>query len=531
MTESRSAAGAAAEILRESLADPWGAISPAVYDTAHTVRLAAPLRPPGCTKRLLVDQHPDGSWGPEDAHESYRIVPTLAATASILATAGNSADERVHGPSLRQAALQGLAYLVSSDALYEPERLPDTVAVETIVPAQLTDIAELLDATMPDAGERLRAGVARARQRHEPWHRSLTRLRFAAASSHALPPHILHTVEVLGPELAARVAGTDLNGGVACSPAATAAVLGGAAEPPIAMQEYLATLAQRHNGAQPNLSPISTFEQVWIAAQLVRLGVPLPAGLRTTLVDTLESVLRRDHGAGMAPGFLIDSDITSSVLGILHALDRPADPVLLHAFAGNDAFFTYYPGERTLSPTVNAHVLEALSVCGGPDAAGHTNKAADFLLATQEEAGTWTDKWHASPYYTVSCCASALARHDSPAARRAADRARRWILETQRADGSWGWWAPTPEETAYSVQTLLSGTDVPSRDAAAASSGVRYLLDHLEEPAGNLALPPLWHGKELFTPARIVTATILGVVHMALTRLPGLALSRRWMGP
>jgi hypothetical protein len=477
------------------------------------------MRPPGGLDHLLTTQRADGGWGPEGVPACYRLVPTLAATASLLRAAieGDAVEQH------RDAALRALSYLTASPCLYTPEALPDTVAVETIVPAQLAALAERVPRALGRSSQ-FAPAIDRALQRCGHWVRALSELkRSVAAGSTSLPPHIAHTAEVLGPTLAARVAGSDAGDAIACSPAATAAVLAGTPRPGLGARRYLATMSRRHGGAQPGLAPIAYFERVWIASQLLRCGVSLPEDVmsaepfRAAATDAI----------GMAPGFLADCDVTACSLWIAWTTDGSADPASLHAFEGDAAFFTYYAGERNPSPTVNAHALDALDAHGAqdlPPALRSRNESARanataFLLETQHPDGTWSDKWHASPYYSASCCAPALGRRPLRHAH-ALERVRRWHLDSQRDDGSWGIWCGTPEETAYAVQTLLLITPEPPPDiTAAVRRGTRFLADRLSDRSVDPAGPMLWHGKELFAPTRIVLSAIVAALHLATERL------------
>ncbi|HKT05113.1 MAG TPA: hypothetical protein VJT31_36825, partial [Rugosimonospora sp.] len=87
----------------------------------------------------------------------------------------------------------------------------------------------------------------------------------------------------------------------------------------------------------------------------------------------------------------------------------------------------------------------------------------------------------------------------------------RWVRETQRADGSWGRWTGTVEETAYAVQALVrAGT--PATGALA--RGAAYLAGH-DDPD---RYPGLWHAKDLYAPVRVIQAARLAALHLAGTR-------------
>ncbi|GAB3940228.1 hypothetical protein GCM10027614_23560 [Micromonospora vulcania] len=89
------------------------------------------------------------------------------------------------------------------------------------------------------------------------------------------------------------------------------------------------------------------------------------------------------------------------------------------------------------------------------------------------------------------------------------------MVATQRADGSWGRWAGTVEETAYALHVLL-GVDGPARPGVGEAVGRG--LRHLADADDHHHYPPLWHDKDLYTPVLIVRATILAVGQLALTR-------------
>jgi halimadienyl-diphosphate synthase len=89
------------------------------------------------------------------------------------------------------------------------------------------------------------------------------------------------------------------------------------------------------------------------------------------------------------------------------------------------------------------------------------------------------------------------------------------VLATQRADGSWGRWEGTLEETAYAMQTLLlpervQGHAMDERYARAAARGLEYA-----QHGGEMSdYPSLWHDKDLYTPIAIVRAAILAALHL-----------------
>jgi hypothetical protein len=84
------------------LSEPWGSVSPSVYETARVVALAPWLK--GHAERveyLIETQRPDGRWGP-DHHPGYALVPTLSSVEALLeqrsrSTVPRSLSSRING--------------------------------------------------------------------------------------------------------------------------------------------------------------------------------------------------------------------------------------------------------------------------------------------------------------------------------------------------------------------------------------------------------------------------------------------------
>jgi hypothetical protein len=129
------------------------------------------------------------------------------------------------------------------------------------------------------------------------------------------------------------------------------------------------------------------------------------------------------------------------------------------------------------------------------------------------------DKWHASPFYATRSCAIAVHRYGGPGRTAVVDGAVRWVLERQQADGSWGRWRPTGEETAYAVQTLLHTGRRDPAVIGAAARGCRFLLRMLHD--GESAVRwhrPLFHGKDLFAIPGLTRAAVLAALESARRR-------------
>jgi hypothetical protein len=130
-------AGLSARVLADMAADPYGEFSPSIYETARLVSLAPDLAGHAERTRFLVnEQNGDGGWGRPD---SYGLLPTLSAAEALLAESWRTGD-----PALVLAAGKGVRSAAARLSTRD-ETLPDTVAVELLVPGLILDINTHLD--------------------------------------------------------------------------------------------------------------------------------------------------------------------------------------------------------------------------------------------------------------------------------------------------------------------------------------------------------------------------------------------------
>ncbi len=418
-------------LLAQLTDDPWGGVSPSVYETGRLVALAPWLKGHEARIRYLVDtQHPDGTWG---GPGEYALVPTLSAV-----------DALKEHPAARKGLL-ALRRLLSL-----PLKLPDTVAVELIVPA----LADRLGLRTPFDPRPLHA----LRQR-------------------PLPEKLWHTLEIFGPRPEVR----GVNGIVAASPAATAVQLQGPR--PGASLDYLEAVQHRHGGPVPAGVPVPLFERSWIIVALKSAGLDVP----DPMADQIRAAFTRDGAAG-GPGLPADADDTATALHALALCDSPRPTEALGRYR-EARHFACFPNERTPSTSTNAHALQAL---------GHDRLLEEWLRDMRQPGGFWLDKWHASPYYATACVTNALQGNE-----KAVD----WVLQTQNANGSWGRWEGTYEETAYAIRILSHS----ARDVGRAMvRGANFMQEWGDRPH-----PPLWHDKDLYAPTRIIQAEGTAALHLA----------------
>lgn len=498
----------AGTLLTRCAAYPPGEISPSVYETARIASLAPWVaQQEGRLRFLLASQQQDGSWCHID---DYALIPTLSALEALLQCLRRGETGLAPSGALIEASRRGLQALARMLDPTSPVPVADTIAAELIIPSLVEDIHahshELRVDPIPGLESWADVRFALPAAADFPL---LLRIRSNGAQ---LPAKLHHTLEALKPRAHGNASGIKLvNGNIGCSPAATAAWIDGTASvgENASATAYLHGLASRHGGPVPGVSPITTFEYAWSVWALARAGVDVH--VPAAIADYLRCAIT-DEGSAVAEGLLCDADTTAVVVCCLGHLGIEVPVDCLYRF-DRGSHFVCWTGERNPSVSANAHVLEALT----QHAARHPQMAlaepsalariAQWLLAHQNADGFWLDKWHASPYYATHCCVAALVRGGGAVG---VERARRWVLETQREGGGWGWWRATREESAYAVQTLLGGDRRPSSEILdAVGRGEEFL--HVTRGTDD---PPLWHDKDLYAPVNVIEAEVLAASHL-----------------
>jgi len=461
-------------------------MSAVAYDTAFVARLRQRGEPeslayPATVRWLLRAQNPDGSFGTRLPIPKERVLATVSA---VLALA--SLPQGEHQEAAHRARLAALTYLWEKTGDWQSGLTP--VGFEQILPT-LTDEARAQQLPLPF--ERF-AGVAAQREAklgHIP-----------ASLIYKMPTLLLHSLEYLGTRLDVAAATSQLaeNGSFGNSPSATAYFLerGGAQARAWA---YLDSVVSADGGV-PDVAPFEVFERAWVLYNLARAGIIVPEADRH--VRYLASALTDDGVGCSRSGLRPDADDTAMTLTVLHRYGHPVQAGPLRSFEGIDYFHTF-PLEREPSPTVNAHVLEALAACQPfPTRASMQQKVVRFLRDQRVDGAYWVDKWHSSPFYATARVVFAL----TASAPDLCHTALAWLANTQRADGSWGWFQEgTGEETAYAVQAWLA-LPPPLREGLKVdlAGAEAFLSESAESPR-----VPLWVGKGLYTPVHIVESAVL----------------------
>jgi len=138
------------------------------------------------------------------------------------------------------------------------------------------------------------------------------------------------------------------------------------------------------------------------------------------------------------------------------------------------------------SADVTAHVVEMLAHEGLSDTEA-CDRGVRWLLANQEPGGSWFGRWGANHVYGTGGVVPALVAAGVPVDDPAIRRAVAWLTRYQNPDGGWGedirsyadrsWIGrgeSTPSQTAWGLLALIAAGESRS---AAAEKAVRYLVD------------------------------------------------------
>ncbi len=460
-------------------------MSAVAYDTAFLARLRKPGAPetlayPATARWLLRAQNPDGSFGSTLPIPKERVLSTVSAVLALASLPRGEHQEAAH-----RARLAALTYLWEKTADWQAGLTP--VGFEQILPTLMEEGRGL---QLPLPFDRF-AGVAAQREAklgHIP-----------PTLIYKMPTLLLHSLEYLGSRLDVAAAAGQLsdNGSFGNSPSATAYFLERGGSAPKAWA-YLDTVVG--DGGVPDVAPFEVFERAWVLYNLALAGIMAPEADRH--VRYLASTLTNDGVGCSRTGLRPDADDTAMTLTVLQRYGQLVHAAPLRSFEGIDYFHTF-PLEREPSPTVNAHVLEALAACQPfPSRDTIQQKVVRFLRDQRVDGAHWVDKWHSSPFYATARVVFALTASAPDLCRPALT----WLGQTQRADGSWGWFQEgTAEETAYAVQAWLA---VPPAHREGLRVDLARAEAYLRESAGQPRLP-LWVGKGLYTPVHIVESAIL----------------------
>lgn len=468
-----------------------GLLSVSEYDTGWLARLRMTDNPDElryicALEWLMLAQNPDGSWSQPYPHN---IIPTISVVSALLDL------PNALKPQTAQALQNGLDFLAQKLPVWTPST-HESVGLEMLLPFYLAELAahgvnfHTRDEALIFAQMRqklLRSGKAQALLRGGPLVHSIE-----ALISH-LDPEVMR--QLLRPQ-----------GHVGNSVSATVSWVMCAGDDPRAIA-WLDSVVARYNGVAPVAFPIDVLECAWVLLMLHPVAHLLDEGYVRTLMNRLDEAMTPEgvgwcQNAAIAP----DGDDTSVALALRGLYRQPQEPAELLKFEMEQTIASW-TDERTASVSTNAHALEAALVNNtSPDARRLADKAAGFLLRARDADGSYSDKWHLSRTYPVHCVIMAFSRHPDLEWRKQVLPSVRWLLEQQKADGSWGDWVPCAEDTALAVIALSRVADM-AEVAEPMRRGKLWLQEHYADPR-----PQQYIGKQLFLPDRIVEAEVLSAL-------------------
>jgi len=471
-----------------------GKMTSVAYDTAWVARLHEldeTLAKPALTW-LRNNQLADGSWGAkEPLYHHDRVICTLSA---IIALAGTGLEDQTRIQHALPALKKSLGML-SQDVAGE------TVAFPMLVPTLISEVKSLGLIHYKNAS--LLDSMSQSRE-----------IKLAKIPNGMISRHVTmaHSIEMAGQDSLHILDADNLqetNGSVGFSPAATAYfALYVDRQNPEALN-YLRVIATKEG--IPNVAPIDIVEVAWTLWNLAHIGL-LDDELLILCqphLDFLETNCQLKQGISYAAGSIAkDGDDTGLVFDVLTQFGRSVDLDAVLIFEEDD-HFRCFSLEADASLSTNIHILGALRRAGLPKQHSSVQKILSFIRQQQTAQNYWLDKWHISPYYPT--CHAIIATHDYADIFDFIEPAVNWLLSTQNSDGSWGFYQPTAEETAYCLQALAvwkqQGKSVPIK---ALQQGVTWLACHTEPP-----YLPLWIGKALYCPTKVIRATILTTLMLA----------------
>jgi halimadienyl-diphosphate synthase len=475
------------------------------YDTCWAARLTnedGSLAYPHLLDELLGRQHPDGSWGSREPYGYDRLLTTLAVVLLLARFGGRQRD--------KEQRLAGQRYIWQQAAELDLGVHP-TVGFEMILPTLLKEGQEL-ELDLPYTLLGLYEEERKEKLRLLPVQRLFETRTTALFSLEAFAGNI--DLNKAADNLLSR------DGSMATSPSATAWLLGQVPNWRTRLPKsaaYVEGLLARYGVGLPTVAPYDIFARAWLLYYLYHGG----------LLDGHEELLSPhyrylyDHwsaeGIGWSSTAIPDADDTAMVLLALRRAGHDVDGTILLSYE-REQHFAVFDYERDPSVSANLHILEASCTLPERDRQRVRDKILTYVFGERQRGTFWTDKWHASFYYPTSQALAALL----PYAPDEMDGTLRWLLSTQRADGSWGQYASTAEETALVLFALLlcyrAGRSVPQGPMRRAA---RYLLTN-EAPFSD-EHPELWIAKALFAPTTVIRSIVLAALKLYQDSFGGIA--------
>lgn len=461
-------------------------VSSTAYDTTWLARLVTKYPNQGFEAALewiRDNQHFDGSWGSPIFHYHERIVSTLAAIVALKTI--NAGDED------RIAAGQRFIWQNFNRLHYDAH---DTIGFPVII-VSLINEAQALGLDVPpylykDA-EKIEKKLNMLSHDADKW-------RFTTLH------HSMEAILQYLPEGTFDFA--DKIGCVGCSPSATASTLLNPRTVAERSIQYMKNAMDiQEDGGAADVDRIDIFEAAWTVNNLRMIDWISPEDPHVRpIVEQLAEVWHNKNGVGFSRHFNVtDLDDTAAAFSVLRWAGYDVSAEAFARFE-TETHFKCFDGELDMSMSAQVRALGAIQLDKAhPEYERWTEKLVKLLRHADLHGSLWFDKWHASPYYLGASGIWLL----HGVADDLIQSPLKWILKTQNSDGGWGFFqSSTIEETAYALQALLYwDKNISAIDSSVITAGGTFLESALESHE----LVPMWIGKGLYTPYRVVQSSIL----------------------
>ncbi len=471
-----------------------GYMASTAYDTAWVARIGQ--IDPSLSNRALTwltrNQLPDGSWGasaPMYYHD--RVICTLAAMIALTYRGHREADKEqvTNGRLALERIVSGATGGLSAD----PNGA--TVGFEMIAPT-LVEEAEKLG-LIKHQGNRILGRISKLRAKKLQYlqnnmiSRNVT-MAFSAEMAGMDGKHMLDLENL-----------QESNGSVGVSPSATAYFATYIKPGDEASLRYLHGVI-KPDGGLPNVAPFDIFEIAWALWNLSFIPDLKKNGKLKPYLDFLSNAWQPTRGVGFAAGYSVkDSDDTGLVYDTLMRFGIEKDLASVLSYE-EKTHFRCFDLEANPSISANIHVLGALAQAGLDLRNSSFLKVVRYLQKTKGSNPFWIDKWHSSAYYATAHAIIASAGLANPLV----EASVAWILSSQNADGSWGTYLKSAEETAYALQALWVWDEKVARvPKSAFKKGAHWLAENMDQP-----YPPLWIGKCLYSPHLVIRSAVISAL-------------------
>ena len=476
-----------------------GHMASTAYDTAWVARLGEIDWPLSSRALAWLAEHqlPDGSWGaPAPMYYHDRVLCTLAAMIA-LSYRGRRGHDKVQIENGR-LALERIVGGATQGLRSDPNGA--TVGFEMIAPTLAAEAEKL--GIIKNQGNRILGRLSKQREK------KLAYLKGNMLSRHVTMAFSAEMAGIDGQHMLDVKNLQEANGAVGLSPSATAYFATYIKTGDEASLNYLRQTG-KPDGGQPNVSPFDIFEVAW---SLWNLSLIPNIKAVTTLkphIQFLSNAWEPRRGVAFSTAYSVkDSDDSVVTYNALLRFGIEKDLASILAYEEKE-HFRCFDLEVNPSISANIHILDALLQSGLTDKNAAVIKILQFLKKARGDQPFWVDKWHSSAYYPTAHAVIACAGRVN----HLVEDSVQWLLESQNANGSWGTYISTVEETAYAIQALWTWNQKVARiPKAVLKTGTRWLKENMDKP-----YPPLWIGKCLYSPQLVVRSAAISALALVET--------------